>query len=179
MEWITPESTVLSFCYFCLCCPQCWHVRKAGRLDVVASFPPQFSSPRLREPWYLHAAHGWKWDTWLRRNRTGTLWFLLKASASGCTLDAGAEEMAFKWWQIIRRTIKMKPSNSTVQISFPVPFGALAESFKERKESITLPWLQGEAHPSAHFCSLSWCLCQHQPGLWAASVSVCGVRCST
>lgn len=149
---------------------------QAGRGCLLS---PQFSSPRLREPWYLHAAHGWKWDTWLRRNRTGTLWFLLKASASGCTLDAGAEEMAFKWWQIIRRTIKMKPSNSTVQISFPVPFWALAESFKERKESITLPWLQGEAHPSAHFCSLSWCLCQHQPGLWAESVSVCGVRCST
>lgn len=36
---------------------------------------------------------------------------------------------------------KWGQETSTVQISFPVPFGALAESFKERKESIALPWL--------------------------------------
>lgn len=72
---------------------------------------PQFPSSRLWKPWYLWAVRGWKWDTWLRRNRAGTLWLLLTASASGCTLDAGAEEMAFKWWQIIRHMIKMRPTN--------------------------------------------------------------------
>lgn len=76
-------------------------------------------------------------------------------------LDALWMQVRRKWPlnddRLLGTWLKWGQPTSNVQISFPAHFGAVVESFKERKESTILPWLQGEAHPSFHSCSLSCC----------------------